>query len=74
MPGSMTMSTGSDFPLMGPSWRPVLPPVRSRSGTCHPSSGGIRWRGIGNRLAQAHIKAAKRLAKDLELRLEDPDA
>lgn len=36
----MTMSTGSDFPLMGPSWRPVLPPVRSRSGTCHPSSGG----------------------------------
>ena len=30
-------------------------------------------RGIGNQLAQAHIKAAKRLAKDLELRLEDPD-
>ena len=30
-------------------------------------------RGIGNQLAQAHIKTAKRLAKDLQLRLEDPD-
>jgi tRNA-splicing ligase RtcB len=30
-------------------------------------------RGIGNQLAQMHIKEAKRLAKDLELRLEDPD-
>ena len=30
-------------------------------------------RGIGNQLAQAHIATAKRLAKDLELRLEDPD-
>ncbi|MCC5953177.1 MAG: RtcB family protein [Acidimicrobiia bacterium] len=30
-------------------------------------------RGIGNQLAQMHIAAAKRLAKDLELRLEDPD-
>ena len=30
-------------------------------------------RGIGNQLAQAHIGKARRLAKDLELRLEDPD-
>lgn len=30
-------------------------------------------RGIGNQLAQAHISKARRLAKDLELRLEDPD-
>jgi RNA-splicing ligase RtcB len=30
-------------------------------------------RGIGNELAQAHIKVARNLAKDLELRLEDPD-
>lgn len=30
-------------------------------------------RGAGNRIARAHIAAAKRLAKDLELRLEDPD-
>ncbi len=30
-------------------------------------------RGAGNKLAQAHIKEARRLAKDLELRLEDPD-
>jgi RNA-splicing ligase RtcB len=30
-------------------------------------------RGIGNQLAQAHIATAKRLAKDLQLRLEDPD-
>jgi RNA-splicing ligase RtcB len=30
-------------------------------------------RGIGNQLAQAHIAKARRLAKDLELRLEDPD-
>ncbi len=30
-------------------------------------------RGIGNMLAQAHIAKARRLAKDLELRLEDPD-
>lgn len=30
-------------------------------------------RGIGNQLAQMHIKEARRLAKDLELRLEDPD-
>jgi RNA-splicing ligase RtcB len=30
-------------------------------------------RGIGNQLAQAHIATARRLAKDLELRLEDPD-
>jgi tRNA-splicing ligase RtcB len=30
-------------------------------------------RGIGNQLAQAHIATAKRLAKDLELRLEDQD-
>lgn len=30
-------------------------------------------RGIGNQLAQAHITKARRLAKDLELRLEDPD-
>jgi RNA-splicing ligase RtcB len=30
-------------------------------------------RGIGNQLAQMHIAAAKRLAKDLALRLEDPD-
>lgn len=29
--------------------------------------------GIGNQLAQIHIKTAKRLAKDLRLRLEDPD-
>ncbi len=30
-------------------------------------------RGIGNQLAQAHISTAKRLARDLQLRLEDPD-
>ncbi len=30
-------------------------------------------RGIGNQLAQTHIAKARRLAKDLELRLEDPD-
>jgi tRNA-splicing ligase RtcB (3'-phosphate/5'-hydroxy nucleic acid ligase) len=30
-------------------------------------------RGIGNQLAQMHIAAARTLAKDLELRLEDPD-
>ena len=30
-------------------------------------------RGIGNQLAQAHIAKARRLAKDLQLRLEDPD-
>jgi len=30
-------------------------------------------RGIGNQLAQMHIAAARRLARDLELRLEDPD-
>jgi tRNA-splicing ligase RtcB len=30
-------------------------------------------RGIGNQLAQMHIAKAKRLAKDLDLRLEDPD-
>ena len=30
-------------------------------------------RGIGNQLAQAHIAKARRLARDLELRLEDPD-
>jgi tRNA-splicing ligase RtcB len=30
-------------------------------------------RGIGNQLAQMHIDKARRLAKDLELRLEDPD-
>lgn len=30
-------------------------------------------RGIGNQLAQRHIATAKRLAKDLQLRLEDPD-
>ncbi len=30
-------------------------------------------RGIGNQLAQSHIADAKRLAKELELRLEDPD-
>jgi RNA-splicing ligase RtcB len=30
-------------------------------------------RGIGNQLAQAHIAKARRLAVDLELRLEDPD-
>ncbi|MFV0526064.1 MAG: RtcB family protein [Acidimicrobiales bacterium] len=30
-------------------------------------------RGIGNQLAQMHIKAAKGLAKDLRLRLEDPN-
>ena len=30
-------------------------------------------RGIGDQLAQAHIAKARRLAKDLELRLEDPD-
>ena len=30
-------------------------------------------RGIGNQLAQTHIARARRLAKDLELRLEDPD-
>jgi len=30
-------------------------------------------RGIGNQLAQAHIAKARKLAKNLELRLEDPD-
>lgn len=30
-------------------------------------------RGIGNQLAQSHIARARRLAKGLELRLEDPD-
>jgi tRNA-splicing ligase RtcB len=30
-------------------------------------------RGIGNRLAQQHIGKARRLAKELQLRLEDPD-
>ena len=30
-------------------------------------------RGIGNQLAQLHIAKARRLAKDLQLRLEDPD-
>jgi tRNA-splicing ligase RtcB (3'-phosphate/5'-hydroxy nucleic acid ligase) len=30
-------------------------------------------RGIGNKLATMHINTARRLAKDLELRLEDPD-
>jgi tRNA-splicing ligase RtcB len=30
-------------------------------------------RGIGNQLAQMHIARARRLAKDLQLRLEDPD-
>ena len=30
-------------------------------------------RGIGNRLAQTHIAKARRLAKQLDLRLEDPD-
>src|SRR5258706_519016 len=30
-------------------------------------------RGIGNQLAQTHIAKARRLAQDLELRLEDPD-
>jgi tRNA-splicing ligase RtcB (3'-phosphate/5'-hydroxy nucleic acid ligase) len=30
-------------------------------------------RGIGNQLAQYHIKAAKTLARQLEIRLEDPD-
>lgn len=30
-------------------------------------------RGIGNQLAQGHIKRAKKMAKDLELSLEDPD-
>jgi RNA-splicing ligase RtcB len=30
-------------------------------------------RGVGNVLAQGHIARARRLAKDLELRLEDPD-
>lgn len=30
-------------------------------------------RGIGNQLAQQHIAGARRLAKDLQLRLEDPD-
>ena len=30
-------------------------------------------RGIGNQLAQMHISTARHLAKDLELRLEDPD-
>jgi RNA-splicing ligase RtcB len=30
-------------------------------------------RGIGNQLAQAHIRTARHLAKALELRLEDPD-
>jgi len=30
-------------------------------------------RGIGNQLAQMHISKARQLAKDLEVRLEDPD-
>jgi RNA-splicing ligase RtcB len=30
-------------------------------------------RGIGNQLAQLHIATARRLAEDLDLRLEDPD-
>jgi tRNA-splicing ligase RtcB len=30
-------------------------------------------RGIGNELAQTHIRAAKHLARELHLRLEDPD-
>jgi tRNA-splicing ligase RtcB (3'-phosphate/5'-hydroxy nucleic acid ligase) len=30
-------------------------------------------RGVGNQLAQMHIAKARRLAKDLQLRLEDPD-
>ena len=30
-------------------------------------------RGIGNQLAQGHIRAARQLAKDLDRRLEDPD-
>src|SRR3954465_5770308 len=30
-------------------------------------------RGLGNQLAQQHISKARRLAKDLQLRLEDPD-
>ena len=30
-------------------------------------------RGVGNKLAQSHIRTARRLAKDLQLRLEDPD-
>lgn len=30
-------------------------------------------RGIGNKLAQAHIKKAKKVCKDLQLTLEDPD-
>jgi RNA-splicing ligase RtcB len=30
-------------------------------------------RGVGNQLAQMHIATARRLAKDLQLRLEDPD-
>lgn len=30
-------------------------------------------RGIGNQLAQAHISKARKMAKDLELGLEDPD-
>src|SRR3954454_11464814 len=30
-------------------------------------------RGIGNKLAQMHITRARRLAEDLQLRLEDPD-
>jgi RNA-splicing ligase RtcB len=30
-------------------------------------------RGVGNQLAQQHISKARRLAKDLALRLEDPD-
>src|SRR5262249_16187137 len=30
-------------------------------------------RGIGNQLAQMHITKARRLARDLETRLEDPD-
>lgn len=30
-------------------------------------------RGIGNQLAQGHIKHARRLAKNLQLKLEDPD-
>jgi tRNA-splicing ligase RtcB len=41
---------------------------------------GIAWvvlhsgsRGIGNQLAQAHIKVARNLAKHLHLQLEDPD-
>ena len=50
------------------------------SSSCASTSGGRVWvvlhsgsRGIGNQLAQMHIAKARRLAKDLQLRLEDPD-